>query len=310
MTPFADPIHVVSVSGGKDSTATWLLADKQFPGQVVPVFADTGNEHEATYEYLAYLEVVMGQRIHRLKADFSDRIANKRRFVQEKWPLHGVPDAKVEEALATLVPSGNPYLDLCIWKGRFPSRMAQFCTQELKTIPLVEFQMWWIDTLCVDVWSWQGVRRDESFNRRNAKGFESVGGGLYVWRPIAGWSAQVTVDFVVSCGVKLNPLYQQGMKRVGCMPCINASKNEVAEIARRFPEHIDRIGQWERIVASASKRNAASFFPAPNDGRADIQGRNILERVEWSKTKYGGKDYNPAWDEPAPACSSSYGLCE
>ena len=27
-------------------------------------------------------------------------------------------------ALAVMYPSGNPFLDLCMWKGRFPSRMA------------------------------------------------------------------------------------------------------------------------------------------------------------------------------------------
>ena len=42
--------HVVSVSGGKDSTATYLLALEQTGGDFDAVFADTGNEHEATYE--------------------------------------------------------------------------------------------------------------------------------------------------------------------------------------------------------------------------------------------------------------------
>ena len=38
--------HLVSVSGGKDSTATLLLARMQFPYNFSAVFADTGNEHE------------------------------------------------------------------------------------------------------------------------------------------------------------------------------------------------------------------------------------------------------------------------
>jgi hypothetical protein len=32
--------------------------------------------------------------------------------------------------------------------------------------------------------------------------------------------------------------------------------------------------------------------------------------VRWAKTFRGGKMANPEWDEPAPQCSSSYGLCE
>jgi len=48
------PQHLVSVSGGKDSTATYLLAlESGRPFRAV--FADTGNEHELTLEYVARL---------------------------------------------------------------------------------------------------------------------------------------------------------------------------------------------------------------------------------------------------------------
>ena len=302
--------HVVSVSGGKDSTATLLLAMKQFPGQVLPVFADTGNEHETTLEYLTYLEQALDIRIERLRADFTDWFETRRQWVREKWPEKGVPTAQIARALQLLQPTGNPYLDLCMLKGRFPSRLAQFCTQRLKTEPLTEYCEWVRETFDVDIWSWQGVRRDESANRADACGVEEIGGGLFAWRPVAGWTAQQVVDFVRSCGVELNPLYKQGMNRVGCMPCINVSKAELAEIARRFPEHIARIAEWEKLVAGCSKRAAASFFAAPEDGRGDLRGRDVISYVRWAKTFRGGKVADPKWEEPAPACSSSYGLCE
>lgn len=305
-------VHLVSVSGGKDSTATLLLAMKQFPKNTCAVFADTGNEHEATLEYLDYLEAALGIRIARLVADFTDRFVSKRKWITEKWPAHGVPAAQCERALELLHPTGNPYLDLCMLKGRFPSRMAQFCTTELKTQPLTEYALDIVDLAGVDVWSWQGVRRDESARRANAAGFEEIGAGLWANRPIAGWTAQQTVDFVVKlCGVKLNPLYEQGMNRVGCMPCINASKAELAEIARRFPHHIDRIAEWERLVKAVSKWLGASFFPAPtSDNRGELRGGDIYSVVQWAKTLRGGKVANPIYEEPAPVCASSYGLCE
>lgn len=305
-----DTVHLVSVSGGKDSTATLLLALKQFPENTLAVFADTGNEHEATLEYLDYLEQALDIRIERLRADFSHRFEHKRQWVLTKWRERGVSEERCLRAAELLQPSGNPFLDLCMLKGRFPSRMAQFCTQELKTLPLTEYALWYIDVLDVDIWSWQGVRRDESAKRASALGLEDLTGGIFAFRPIAGWSAQQTVDFVRSFGLELNPLYKQGMGRVGCMPCINASKAELAEIARRFPEHIERIAEWERIVADVSRRGEASFFPAPDDGRGELRGRNVIQYVQWAKTLRGGKIANPIYDEPAPACASSYGLCE
>lgn len=305
--------HIVSTSGGKDSTATLLLALKQFPNQVIPVFADTGNEHELTYEYLEYLEQTLGLKITRLKQDFGDWWWRRQEYIRDKWPLKGVPDDVVQRAVAHFDrgPSGNPYLDLCTIKGMFPSRKVPFCTQFLKTQPLTEFCLDIGSLVGSDVWSWQGVRRDESASRRNALGLEDMGFGLYAFRPIAGWTAQEVVDFVKSCGLKLNPLYSLGMKRVGCMPCVNANKEELAETHRRFPDHIDRIAEWESIVNQTSKSGEASFFPSPtSDNRRELMGHGIHATARWAKTFRGGKVYDPRWDEDAPSCSSSYGLCE
>ncbi|ARD10127.1 phosphoadenosine phosphosulfate reductase family protein [Pseudomonas savastanoi] len=41
--------NIVSVSGGKDSTATLLVAIALDTPNLQAVFADTGNEHEQTY---------------------------------------------------------------------------------------------------------------------------------------------------------------------------------------------------------------------------------------------------------------------
>lgn len=74
--------HVVSVSGGKDSAATLLLALQRFPREkIIPIFCDTGNEHQEVYAYLAYLEQALDIEIIRLKADFTEQIAAKRMFI-------------------------------------------------------------------------------------------------------------------------------------------------------------------------------------------------------------------------------------
>ncbi|MGL9687646.1 MAG: phosphoadenosine phosphosulfate reductase family protein [Candidatus Phytoplasma sp. TWB_XP] len=67
------PQHFVSISGGKDSTATACLAIEQAERRgYTPrfLFADTGNEHDITIEHVAYLADALGiKHRHRLPCD-------------------------------------------------------------------------------------------------------------------------------------------------------------------------------------------------------------------------------------------------
>lgn len=308
-------LAVVSVSGGKDSTACALLAIERMGRENVRlVFADTGNEHEMTYRYVReYMPEALGLPVEEVRADFTADIERKWHYVAEKWPGKGVPPEIVASALAVLKPTGNPFLDLCIMKGRFPSRMAQFCTQELKRYPL-DAHLMALVAEGYTVESWRGVRRDESRNRANSVERERVAEGYEIVLPIVDWTAGQTVAYVTERGVKLNPLYSLGMARVGCMPCINTSKNEISEIARRFPEHIDRIREWEQIVGQASKRGRSSFFTdkaKPDETIAEVFDRlQVDARVRWAMTTRGGEQYDLLKTGEAPACASLYGLCE
>lgn len=322
--------HVVSISGGKDSTATLLLALEQHgEDRVTAVMADTGNEHEATLEYaLDYLPAALGINVHVVRADFADEFATKRANLariaagEPESAVYGTRQFKyawtpqaAARALDLLHPTGNPYLDLCLVRGGFPSRKRQYCTEYLKTKPLTEFAIDIIDGGDA-VWSWQGVRIDESDSRRQrlqgtgacVKSFEVVGGGLYNYRPILRWTAADVFDAHRAAGVQPNPLYRQGMSRVGCMPCINAGKAEISEIARRFPEHIERIAEWERLVRSIARpESPASWFHMGDFARYPT----IHSVVQWSRTTRGGRQFDllAGLDEPT-ACSSAYGLCE
>lgn len=316
--------NIVSVSGGKDSTATLLLAQAMNVPNLRAVFADTGNEHEATLEYLDYLHKATGIPIERRQADFSRQIARKREFIATKWREQGVQEGIVEAALGVLQPTGIPFLDLCLWKGRFPSRKAQFCTEELKRNVIVEQVMLPLLDGKNMLLSWQGVRREESEARRYLPQLDEVGDGLFNFRPIIDWPVGAVFEAHRTAGVKPNPLYSQGMGRVGCMPCINCRKGELREIAARFPDHIDRIALWEDLVRQASKRGGATFFAGANAkhqkgsianmSAAEIVAlANIREAVEWSRTTRGGIQYDliaSDGESDVTACSSSYGLCD
>lgn len=308
--------NVISVSGGKDSTALLLLAIERQTENMSAVFADTGNEHEQTYDYVRYLEQATGVPIRWVKADFSDRITGKREYVLTKWADKGVSQENIDRASAALVPTGNPFLDLCIWKGRFPSTKAAFCSEELKRNPIINQVQNPLLDAGDDVMSWQGVRRDESLKRRfliesELKTTHTNGAELWNYRPILDWKADDCFAMHRKHGIKHNPLYEQGMGRVGCMPCINCRKDELLEISKRFPEAIERIAQWEKAVKAASKRGAATFFAAPSDDSEWSATQTIHVIVDWSKTKRGGQLYDMfRMLDDGPSCSSVYGLCE
>lgn len=394
--------HIVSVSGGKDSTATYLRAlERGLPFRAVA--ADTGNEHPATYEAVNMLSVrTGGPVVEWVKADFSRQIAGKARFVAEKWPTDLVagkpgrwefrpstnyklavrewladksrpkpshaaepalpqdvflgrtaavnveggrwvwrqgyaplsPDEAAEVvhvALEWLKPTGNPYLDLCIWKGRFPSRRAQFCTEELKIFPIKQHVTGPLLAAGETVISWQGVRASESFSRSLLRplsqlgGFEDMPGRLYAYRPLLRWTVEEVFAYAARFGIPPNMLYAVGCSRVGCFPCINSSKAEIALVDRVFPEQIDRLEWWEQIVSRCAKRGMSTFFNIVNDpvmaeewGWSETLGdllsishetHGVREMVEWAKTDRGGRQFN-LFPTESLVCSASMGACE
>ncbi|MBG9756070.1 phosphoadenosine phosphosulfate reductase family protein [Lysinibacillus sphaericus] len=301
-----EQINIISISGGKDSTALWLYAIERGV-EVTTVFADTGHEHPKTYEYIEYLQKKIGP-ITVVKADFRVQILRKREYIQTKWREQGITEDVIQEALEVLQPTGTPFLDLCLWKGRFPSTKAPFCTQELKIRPIMEKVYIPNFEQGKQIVSWQGIRADESKKRSKMPEREDTPEGFEIYRPLIKWTVEDVFAMHNKYGIEPNPLYKEGMNRVGCMPCINSNKWEIYEIARRYPEVIERISLWEKIIAKASKRGASSFFP-----HSEIAGYNIHDYVEWSKTSFGGLQYDLekliGFDK-IPMCSSQYGLCE
>jgi len=189
----------VLVSGGKDSTATLLLAVERYGNEnVIGIFTDTGWEHSLTYEYLDYLERVLGVHIIRLS-----------------------PSCTLVDLIRR-------------WK-RFPNSKIRFCTGYLKTRPVAEF----LAFSSYDITElWIGIRKSESRSRRikYTSAYMNCRDWLK-WaslrKDIRNKLSQITCHFPLLCysvpqvfqllrsqDIQPNPLYSRGFTRVGCFPCI------------------------------------------------------------------------------------------
>ncbi len=101
--------HILSLSGGKDSTALAIYLRDRVP-EMEYVFMDTGEELPETYEYIEKLEAYLGKPIVRLKRD----------------------DATFQDLLKAR-------------NGFLPSPKIRWCTEYLKIMP---FERYVGDDLC------------------------------------------------------------------------------------------------------------------------------------------------------------------
>ena len=83
--------HIVSLSGGKDSTAMLLrMLEEGWPVDLI-IFCDTGLEFDAMYRHIEKLETYVGIPITRLKADHSFEYYFLEHRPKRKNPVHLCP---------------------------------------------------------------------------------------------------------------------------------------------------------------------------------------------------------------------------
>jgi 3'-phosphoadenosine 5'-phosphosulfate sulfotransferase (PAPS reductase)/FAD synthetase len=281
--------HIVGFSGGIDSQACarWVL--NRFPKEdVILTNSDAGGwEHEDTKAFIDWYS----ENVH--------PVTRTNAIIADMWKTPGFAETKGLDGSAALT-----FEEMCRIKGRPPSRMAQFCTEKLKLVP----QRRWITKerepggLLADGYCrYAGVRRDESAGRKDTP-FERHDDWFDcdVFYPIADWTKQMCFDYVKAHGEQINTLYTKGFNRVGCAPCINSSKEDVANWSDRSPETIDKVRGLEQ-------RAGRSFFSPRVPG---LHCNPVDEVVRWAKTARGGRqDLFPIMHE-REACESKYGLCE
>lgn len=247
----------ITISGGKDSTATLLLALEQYnKDQIVPIFADTGFESKITYDYIDYLQKTLSININVVKA---------------KYDL----------------------LALIEKKKIFPSAIRRFCTDELKVKPMNEFIInypYKIKEL------WLGIRTEESISRKkkyghinnfdvipyneiffvNSKKTQEKLKDLLIRMPIIDWTTEQVVKYIKNKGIKLNPLYEKPYKqnRVGCYPCILSSKKDFYSVWKT------KEGKQNILNLIDLEKNIRTKYGLETRIKPDLTGEQLLRILE------------------------------
>ena len=202
---------IVPVSGGKDSEVCLSLALKTGT-PVIACYQDTGFEHLDTYQQLDDMETFYGVKINRIKSA----------------RYESVPDLMVKQQM-------------------IPSGAARVCTRDLKQ---GVFRDWLTEQgACAGSHQiWFGMRADEGVKR--GKKYAGLSpedslrlGDLSIYSsaqlrdivmklPIVDWSTGDVFQYLAGEGAPVNPLYARGHRRVGCYPCVFASRTEWRLVAK------------------------------------------------------------------------------
>lgn len=213
--------HIVSLSGGKDSTALALHMQQRYPQIPVEyVFCDTGCELPETYDYLERLEALLGARVKRLSA--LDHLG-----VQRK-------------------PGRTPF-DIILnemYGGFLPNPRSRWCTRLLKIEP---FEAYVGEG---HAFSYIGIRADENRDGYTAKKppvlsqqpniipvypFKDDGLGLVDIKRLLEES-----------GLGL-PSYYTWRSRSGCYFCFYQQIGEWQRLKKEHPELFEQAKGYEKV---------------------------------------------------------------
>jgi 3'-phosphoadenosine 5'-phosphosulfate sulfotransferase (PAPS reductase)/FAD synthetase len=287
---------LIFYSGGKDSQACLLLAvEKYGADRCEAVFCDTGWENPVTYEHIVSTTSQLNVKLVILKSEKYDGM-----------------------------------IDLATKKKRFPSPKARFCTEELKSKPVIDYVLSHKEHLIII----EGIRKNESLSRSlmqdqctyfkyyfqpmlNGKKHTYRKKDVKKWaseysadkiRPVFNWTAQQVIDYIRENRQEPNSLYFQGFSRVGCFPCIMSRHREVKLI---IDNHTD---QW-KLLTDTEGKVGTSFFPPsyiPMRFTTGVteKGKKFCTAQDVEKYLSRNDLQLDLYEEQTPSCMSMYGLCE
>ena len=202
-------IHVLGLSGGRDSAALAVYMRQHYPElDIEYFFTDTGKELPEVYEYLGRLEGFLGKPILRL----------------------------------------NPDRDFDFWLKQYnnflPSPQTRWCTRQLKLLPFEK----WIKPMLDDgttAYSYVAIRSDEQYR----EGYLSKHDNLVVKLPFkeVGVDKAGVLEILDAAGLGL-PKYYSWRSRSGCTFCFFQQKIEWVRLKVEHPEAFEEAKSYEKTA--------------------------------------------------------------
>lgn len=249
--------HILSLSGGKDSTALAVYMRDRVP-EMEYVFCDTGEELKETDEYLLKIEAFLGKKIKRLQPLIPEGRCNKKRSPFEHF-LHD------------------------IYGGVLPDPRTRWCTKMLKIRP---FEQYVGETPVV---LYVGIRSDEP----SRKGYISTKPNIKARLPFVEDNVVREDVFRIldEAGLGL-PDYYKWRSRSGCYFCFFQQRREWVGLLETHPDLFKKAMEFEKTDTLTGER----YTWIQGESLAELaQPERVAQiKADYEKRRQRQSDFKPA----------------
>ncbi len=222
---------VVSISGGKDSSALLWWAIENFPKEkLVAVHSIIDIDWDETLPMVRKQCEFFGIELVTVQA--IDKHGNTKGFLDQ------LTSPRVNRK------SGE------VGQYKFPDMGNRWCTSILKTGPIDKY----CRSLTGNVLCLIGERREESSNRAKLEAVRpdvknsKKGRTVVKYSPILDLTEKQVWELMKSENIPVHPCYDLGVKRASCAICIFSSKEDIAIAAKHAPHIVKKYIEAERKI--------------------------------------------------------------